>query len=783
MTPIAQADVRFKLTQLGTVTDEFGYFDIKLEKGKYELYVSAKGYQSYHTELVIDRDSISKTILLQYDQKQIEEVNVSAKQTDISKSIIRKVIEEQKKSTLLQYSVDATVLSRSVEDTTLTRKNLSKKEKAKLDSSSADLIDRSIGEALLHITRALPSEFKESRQAVKIRGDKESLFYLSAIEGEFDFSKNMMYEPGLGETPFLSPFCSNGLLMYNFKFIALERDSFGEIYHIKFWPNSISNNLMTGEVWIAKDLWKVLKIKASFPDNLTPEYKKFEITAEYDEIDYNIYLPITFDFEYVTVQKPKYNGHTEVRFENYKLDSVVDRKKFSTMRSQTLQEAYEKDSTFWDQNRIIPLSDEDLVFIQRHDSIKNYHESSHYKDSLEHEHNKITLLNIIWHGQRKENWRNETRWYFPALPELIDPLAPGGIRISPGISYYKKFANKKELRVFPRISYGTLNHDWNYRISAYSLIDPIRRTRVYTDVGKGFDNIFWQDAFVNVFSRRNFYLRNRVNMRTYTEVLNGLQIGLQGQWARRRSIHDYKFYDWWDEFTNPDSSFDNTPVAFDPYNAMFATFSVEYTPRQMYVMEPYEKIILGSKWPTFFVSYKKGLKGILGSIIDYDYLETGLKQKINLAAIGILQYNAFYGNFLNENNVELVDYKRIARGNQFIFYNPMNSFQNMDSTFSLFRGFVEGHARHDFNGFLLSKIPYASKLKMTEVVGLSLLHAPERDLQYVELFLGLEKIITLFDQRIKLGLFGVKAFNNTFPSPAQIKVGISLYDSYTNSWN
>ncbi len=798
MTPLAGADIRFKETQLGARTDEKGFYEIKLEKGRYEVYISSKGYKSYKTYVVIKDGDVEKNFLLTLNLNIFDEATVTAAKKDISKRIIKNVIEEKKKNTVLQYSYDAYVLSRVTEDSTRIQKLIEKAEEReeKIDKKrenkepsdtsaheSSYEIKRSIGEASLHVVRARPDKISEKREAIKISGDKGKLYYMSARDGEFDFLQSLMYLPSLGETPFLSPFSTNGLIMYRYEMLDIQDDGYGLVYHISFRPNSIANNLIEGEVWVTDKTWKLLKIEASFPDHLTPEFSEFSIEAEYEEVEYSVYLPTTFDFRYQKVGYPHSLGHTHVSFENYTMDSVIDRQKFSSMISQTLEEAYDKDSTFWNSRRTIPLTADEVAYLQRKDSLQAFYDSDHFKDSVETERNTIRFVNIAWNGQHLENWRKEVRWYIPSLPEIINPLAPGGVRIAPGVSYYKKFLNKKELRIYPTISYGTLNKDWMYSLNSYALIDPIRRTSVYFRMGKSMDNMFWSDAIANVLSRTNFYLKNMYSVRGYTEIANGLQIGLHLEWARRKSISDYKFYDWWDEVIDPDSTFNNTPVFFEPYNAMFGVFSLEYTPGQMYVMEPYEKIILGSKWPTFYVNYKKGLKGVLGSVIDYDYLQAGIKQKVNLGSIGISQYNLMFGNFFNENNVELVDHKRIAKGNPGIFFNPMYSFQSMDSTFSLFQGFVEGHYRHDFNGFLISKIPYASKLKITSVAGLSLLHAPERDLEYIEFYAGLEKILTIFRVRVKLGFFGVQSFSSSFKNPPQFKIGISVYDTYKKQWN
>ena len=91
--------------------------------------------------------------------------------------------------------------------------------------------------------------------------------------------------------------------------------------------------------------------------------------------------------------------------------------------------------------------------------------------------------------------------------------------------------------------------------------------------------------------------------------------------AFRRSVADYKVSN------NTDSIFGipNEPaVAFEAYNATYNEFKVYYTPAQKYIREPHEKIILGSKWPTFYTVWRKGVPKLFKSRIDFSYLEFGM---------------------------------------------------------------------------------------------------------------------------------------------------------------
>jgi hypothetical protein len=210
--------------------------------------------------------------------------------------------------------------------------------------------------------------------------------------------------------------------------------------------------------------------------------------------------------------------------------------------------------------------------------------------------------------------------------------------------------------------------------------------------------------------------------------------------------------------------------------------SLEYTPFQKYIREPRQKIILGSNYPTVYVKWRKGIPGIFNSDINFDYLEFGIKQRVKLGLAGISQYQFYSGDFINQKDLRYIDFKFISRGNPGLFNNPLQSFQSLDSTFPVFRRFWEGHYLHQFNGSLINKIPLIKKLNILEVAGGSILYLPERNLRFIEGYIGLEKIIRIWNERFKVGYYFVVSAANKYNNPYQLKIGLDQFNKRKNSW-
>jgi hypothetical protein len=229
----------------------------------------------------------------------------------------------------------------------------------------------------------------------------------------------------------------------------------------------------------------------------------------------------------------------------------------------------------------------------------------------------------------------------------------------------------------------------------------------------------------------------------------------------------------------------NQAVAFPSYNAVYGKLRLEYTPGQRYIREPKEKVILGSAWPTFYAQYRKGIPGVLKSVIDFDYLEFGIQQSVKLGVMGTSSYSVKTGSFLNQKDLRLVDYKFQRRGDPILFLNPNEAFQSLDSSFATFKRFYEGHYIHEFNGALLNKIPFFKKIGLREIAGAGFLIAPERNLRYAELFTGVERVFKYpFNQlgKFKIGVYVVGSVANQFHNPVQFKIGITTWDKRKGKW-
>lgn len=784
--PLAFASIQVKELQTGVLSQADGSYTLKLEDGKYDLVVSMVGFKSQVITLIVNKDITQHFILDPGDG--LSEVVVKARLKDRAEEFVRHVIlhKDLIKAAAGAFSCDIYIRALQKDSFDLKDKKSQKDTSTQQSSMNRELSKLSMAEISLRYDQSASGQVHEERLGVSKRGNPDNLFYLSATEADFSLYNNLLSSRGLTTIPFISPVSYSGLLAYRFKTLNTEQRNGHKLYTIGFRPRQVSNATMDGQLMITDSSWVILSARFRLPRYHLAEYDFFEVDQQYEPASDSAWMITRQSFTYFSKKgKGKRSGQTIANYHHFVLNKDFPKGYFGNEVSATTQEAYQRDSSFWQQNRTEPLTTQEVQFIRYKDSVYNATHTKQYLDSMDRVINKISWKKIGFLGQSLYNHEKERTWQLPTLLGLYQPLEFGGTRINPTADYDKVFKSRKTLNVFANISYGLRNKDVNGSINLTHMYNPFNRGFFRISAGREFGTIFEGDAWINQLKRSNFYLDNSVGIGHGLELVNGLYLYTDVDFSFRRSLSDYKTN------SNLDSLFgnileDNQAIAFSSYNAFYGKVRLTYTPFQRYIREPREKVILGSAWPTFYALWRKGIPGIFNSKVQFDYLEFGMEQQFPLGIAGTSSYTLLTGSFLNQQDLRLVDYKFQRRGDPILFSNPNEAFQSLDSTFPVFKRFYQAHYLHEFNGFLLNKIPLLKKLQLREIVGGGFLLAPERNnLRYAELFTGVERVFKWPfspSAKFKLGIYVVGSAANQFRNPVQFKIGVTTWDRKFNKW-
>ncbi len=785
MEPLALASVQVKGMKEGTITKDDGSFELMLEEGQYEVVVTMIGYLPRLMPITITANTEQNFILEDDPGQDLGEVVVRVKLRDRAEEMIRKVI--SKKDSLMAASglYSCQVYIKATQQDTVFGKVIKSGSDTALVPKEPSLASMAMAEVLLKYDHGSGQQYKEERVAVTKRGNVGDLFFLSATEGDFNLYNNLLKAPGISQIPFISPVSYSGLVAYRFKTIKSVRSGKYRTYTIRVTPRQLSNATVEGEITISDSSFAILHSKFILPAYHLPEYDYFEVEQNYGFVNKTAWMITRQQFTYFSkTGKGKKTGETVADFRNYELNKQFNKGYFGNEVSVTSVEAYRKDSLFWKQVRTEPLSVKEVAFIRYKDSVYAVMHSKAYLDSLDDVINRVTWKNILFLGQMFNDHEKESKWMLPPVTAIINPFTFGGTRINLSFFHSKIFESRKDMSMMFNASYGIRNKDLNGSVSFTRKYNPFSGGSYTLSAGRDFQYIYEGDAWINMLKRSNIYLNNAFGISHTLGITSGLYLTNDLDIAFRRSVADYR--------TNPKADsllggtfVNNQAIAFDPYNAFYTRVRLEYTPKMRYVREPKERILLGSKYPTFYVLWRKGMPGVFKSKVDFDYIEFGIQQKIKFGIWGNTNYRIKTGNFTNTRDLRLVDYQFQRRGDPLLFSSPHKAFQALDSTFPLFKRFYEGHLVHEFNGALLNKIPFLKKLQLREVAGTGFLIAPERDLRYFEVFAGIERVIKWpFNPltKFKLGVYVVGSAANQYRNPVQFKIGLTKWDWLRNRW-
>jgi hypothetical protein len=216
---------------------------------------------------------------------------------------------------------------------------------------------------------------------------------------------------------------------------------------------------------------------------------------------------------------------------------------------------------------------------------------------------------------------------------------------------------------------------------------------------------------------------------------------------------------------------------------MIGYFTLSYTPGQKFMREPYRKVILGSKWQTFYTTYEKGIPTLFGSEVNFDYIELNAFDEIQAGRWGSTRWQISGGTFANKKNLRILEHKYFRGSDQFIFSNPLNSFQLLGPTLDTPNEYVRANIMHHFEGMFLNKVPLINRLKLMEAGGAGMLLIPDSDFYHFEFFAGLERVFRIKQDLFRLGVYAVTSTNPLENAQYTFKFGIAMLNPFSNRWD
>lgn len=607
------------------------------------------------------------------------------------------------------------------------------------------------------------------------------LFYLDISDADFNFYHNLITVPKLSDQPFISPLSATS---WNLSYKYHLEESFIEdgrlVHKILVTPRNSEGPFFKGELYIEEGSWAIKSVNFQIlPTNLN-FFRYFQVIHNYERTPDQRWVKAREDYYYnVKDGKVMYYGNTIALHTDYELDIKHPKNYFRNELRKVEQTAFEKDSLYWS-SRPISLKEAEAEFIRYQDSVYRYRHSEPYLREQDSIFNRLSIWDILLNGMGFRMRKQGMTFNVDPIVQQIRPFGVGGYRHVIGGSVSKRWTKYHRLNVSGNIDYGVVNEDLRGEIKVGFLYNPKHFASGYVKYGDKYEMVNSYSTIVTIFSRSNYMRKKLYGFGHEMEIVNGLFLDVGAELADYKTIADLQLEQWSQELFGSS----NSPQVFDPFTEARIIAKIKWIPGQKFYTEPYRKVIVGSKWPTFELEYRKALPGIKGSKINFDYLELMATDEMRLGTMGISRWAVYAGTYLQKNNIRFTDY-RFFRGSDPIFFaNPLRSLQNLDTTLSTTNPFIQLNYLHDFGSALSNKIPVLKHTPIQFTTGAGMLYMHEIDFFHSEVFWGVQLPFRINKQRFKLGGYYCVSYSNYANAIGnQFKVGFTFFDSFKNKWN
>jgi hypothetical protein len=779
------ASVYIKNTTRGTSANSEGEYILQLKPGTYEVHYKAVGYKQESRALNLTTNQVVN-ITLKTETYQLNDVTVRAGGEDPAYAIIRKAIKKRKEHLNEVNAYTCEVYIKGLQKLLGAPKKFMGFDVQKfarengLDSNRHGILYLSESESKYSLRR--PNDVHEEMISSKVSGSNKAFSFNRASDLKVDFYENMQHWEGISNRPVISPIADNALFYYNYKYIGFTSENGETIDKIQVIPKRLYDACFQGYIYIIEDSWRIYglnlyitkKQNINFVDTLRLNEQFFPVSAK-------AWMPSSLKFDFTAgLFGFKVGGYYISVYKDYDLTPAFTKKEFSEVW-RIDKGINKKDSVFWENERPVPLTDEEKNDYKKKAVLAAKKESKTYLDSLDKVNNKFKVDKFFTNGYQHRDRYNHEYYYFDPLLTAVKYNTVQGFAINYGASFRKQVdsTNNRYLFFGAKAGYGFADKKPTGSVNAAV---PLGSATLGFNAGSDIVDLnnnnpvsSLVNSLYSLFERQNYeklYQKQYVSFSLYQRITGGWQANASAEWADRKWLpnsSDYSFFNPGNRAyasNNPLMPAQETPL-FAENRSFKVTFRTTYDFSDKYETFPTGRRYLPSPYPTIGLSYVKGIKDFLGSDVDYDLVSVDIsKSNIQTGIFGNTSFYIAAGKFLNNNSLYYPDYKQFA-GNEVLFYKVgINSFLLLNYyNFSTYTQYIEGHVEQNLSGFILNKIPLIRKLKLQEIIDINYLSTPTIK-NYTEMGVGV--------QYLNFRLMYGTSFNSGSNIKSALRLGISF---------
>ncbi len=721
--PVSYANIVFKGSNEGTVSDENGKFYLESTKNYTTLVVAFVGFTTKDVDLEKLVNYNMKVVL--NEEEMLQEVVIykgkTSKKNNPALDILRKIWERKRKNGLRMFDQYQYEKYEKVEFDLNTIDSAFMKQKIfrgmefvfnKVDTSKVTgktYLPIFINESMYDVYG--DNKLKKEKSIIKANknsglgnGDGVNTF-IKDLYNDYNIYNNHLT---FFDKSFTSPLSTTGIDVYNY---VLRDSSFIDnkwCYNIVFYPRRKNELTFKGDFWVNDSTYAIKTINMAVSKSANINWvKDIYIEQEFEVVSDSVFL-LTRDYmmsDFAINKKEESKGvygkrTTLVR--NHKFNEVKPDKFYKEEVNFIDNAVYTKSDEYWEENRFEKLNKDEIGVYKMLDTLKTV-------KKFKQMYNLVTILG--------SGYIQKGNIDFGPIFSTFGFNVVEGIRVRVGGRTY--FGPNDKWRFQGYTAYGFDDNKFKYGLSGKWMVDSKRRIIVEAGNRRDVEQIGASLTTTNDVLGRSF-----ASSALFASGNNGKLTNINLTMASveieptKNLIFKTGFSYRTLESASPTFSLDY--YSDDTYTTTKSevkqsevNLQVEYTPGRKTVGYGVERLNVDSPYSRFFVNYSQGFKGLIDSDFDYSKLQLYYKQPITIGPLGRTNLTMELGKTFGQVPLGLMS---VIPGNQTYFIIG-NTFNNLNFYEFVSDEYATLQWDHNFQGRLLSRIPLMRKLNWREIIG------------------------------------------------------------------
>jgi hypothetical protein len=722
--PVSFANVLFKGSTKGTITDENGKFYLESDETWNALIVSFIGYETLDFPLA-KKVNYGLEFTLKEETSQLDQVVIvsgkQSKKNNPAIDLLRKIWANKRSNGLKQFKQYEYDKYEKVEfdintiDSALIKSKLFRGMEFvfnQVDTSSVT------GKTYLpmFINEAVSTVYGNNiinKEKEDLKGNKNSGFSDNQVIIDFVddlYSDFNVYDNYLKffDKSFVSPLSKTGISTYNYVLLDSAFVDNKWCYNIIYYPRRKNELTFKGDFWVADSTYaiKQINLQASKSANIN-WVKDIYIEQEFEVLNDSLFLVkrdyMMSDFAFSKKEKSRgIYGKRTTLYNNYKFDNDKGKDFYDKEVYNYDKDIYDRNDAFWAENRFEELSKDEQGVYKMLDTLKTVKKFKRL----------YNLGSILSSGYIE----------FNTLPLDYGPIFSTfgfneveGLRLRTGGRTY--FGRNDLWRLEGFLAYGFRDDKFKYGISGKWLLDKKNRLIVSGGNRRDVEQIgaslttstdvlgrsLASSAVVGTGANDKLTSINLTSFAIEAEPLRNVIFRLGANYRTLQSA-------------SPTFSLDyNTPTGVESEVKQFeSSLSVSYFPKRKMTGFGVERLNANDDYARLFTQISKGDKNMFNSDFDYTKVQFSYIQPWQVGGFGRLTTTVEAGKTFGEVPLGLLS---VIPGNQ-TYFSIYNTFSQLDFYEFVSDTYTSFHMEHNFNGRLFSRIPFLRQLNLREIVSI-----------------------------------------------------------------